>query len=133
MQLSYIEVVLPVSATAADLVLAVSAEMRRNGMTLNEAKLQEANNLTVKQIVEEGRLICLMESVKVPTAEVASPKRELGSCHCCKTRKEVIFQCTTSKFHRLCGRCSKKFAGVVGCPICNGECTCAHCKRTHTL
>ncbi|BFU22194.1 hypothetical protein EHI8A_109360 [Entamoeba histolytica HM-1:IMSS-B] len=137
----WLDVPLTPNNTVNELIIVVSDKLRKKGITLTNV-VCENNHFTIKQLMESGRLVCLEETIKnesrpeTPsscqtdnTKEINEQTSPIGSCHCCKTRKEIYFICEKNKYHRICERCMRKFSGVVVCPICNNICTCATCKR----
>ncbi|EDR29616.1 hypothetical protein EDI_266340 [Entamoeba dispar SAW760] len=137
----WLEVCLTPHNTINELISVVSDKLRKQGKTLTNVVCED-EHFTIKQLMESGRLVCVEETTKnnsrpeTPsssqtenTKETTDQSSPIGSCHCCKTRKEIYFTCEKNKYHRMCGRCMKKFPGVVVCPICNNICTCATCKR----
>ena len=132
----WIKVYIHSSDSMQQLIRTINIEMKQWGMTLNYVNCPN-ENITIKQLFEEGRLITIYQTKQCSLQQqnnqnITKKEQEnnnIGSCHSCKTRREMYFICQTNRYHKFCERCFKKYSMNHLCPICHHLCECAGCKR----
>lgn len=110
--------------TIRDVVNSLVEELARSGMKVNNIAMNGDLNMTVGQMVNEGRTISIIVGNKKTSHGTVQ-----GSCHRCKTRRGIVFVCRGDPRHKLCEKCASHLRSGGRCPICVRVCDCAQCRR----
>ena len=93
-------------------------------------KITQGAEPQIQQPLQDNTLFQHQQHITQQQKDINS---KMGSCHSCKTRREMYFICPTNRYHKFCERCFRKYTIDIVCPICYNLCECASCKRLSSL
>ncbi|BFU18321.1 hypothetical protein EHI8A_062470 [Entamoeba histolytica HM-1:IMSS-B] len=92
----------------------------------SESPIDNSSIKTQSPTIPEKKSIKLKTKTR-KSGEFYLPQ-QLATCHYCKKRKPVSFQCLKFPSHRFCQSCLKKTKCSGICPICTDCCGCSRCR-----
>ncbi|EDR30231.1 hypothetical protein EDI_283980 [Entamoeba dispar SAW760] len=163
MNIDSVKIVIPINCSVSQLINQVNYEMNKHGNYLSFTTIPKQletlplseflciTNLKIEETIESPTESPIdNSSIKTQSPTIPQEKniklkkktrksgefylpQQLATCHYCKKRKPVSFQCLKSPPHRFCQSCLKKTKCSDTCPICTDRCCCSRCRSARQL